>query len=99
PVPWSPPVPYTTLCRSLLFLEVAVQRRAAAAGQRQAGQQQDHNCQALVCVRRFHAAPRLTTAAGTTAARHRTCGWRRWMSAPPRSEEHTSELQSRGNLV
>src|SRR5690606_9012103 len=48
----------------LLLLEVAVQRRAAAAGQRQAGQQQGQDRQALVGVRRFHAAPRLTTAAG-----------------------------------
>src|SRR3546814_5721469 len=42
----------------LLLLEMAVQRRTAAADQRQAGQQQGHEHQALVCVRRVHAGHR-----------------------------------------
>src|SRR3546814_12212508 len=37
---------------------MAVQRQTAAADQRQAGQQQGHEHQALVCVRRVHAGHR-----------------------------------------
>src|SRR3546814_3860079 len=77
---------------------MAVQRRTAAADQRQAGQQQGHEHQALVCVRRVHAGHRqdccLNSCWTPSEERLAPLEVSSALNRNLRSEEHTSGLQS-----
>src|SRR5690625_6886873 len=88
-------VPYTTLFRSPLSRRLAKKRR----DRRRDGE--DASCRLLL-----HDVDRERYRQAAPAARGARCRWRLdgggeggLLASPARSEEHTSELQSRANIV
>src|SRR5262249_56696312 len=88
PPPTSPLFPYTTLFRSGRGRGPIVRSRTARVVRRDARRDPGHRSRGSLSPRRAHES-------GTLAS----LGERTARTAAPRSEEHTSELQSLTNLV
>src|SRR5207253_11165920 len=93
PPPTSTLFPYTTLFRSRLRAVPPIARRGARPGNGGAGRLPRRRAQ---CERADGATDRPLRSVAPGGASHLRRSHR---SPAPRSEEHTSELQSRGHLV